>query len=311
MGDDTVSAPRPARRLPSLRALQAFEAAARNASFTLAAADLNVTPSAISHQVQSLEDFLQVELFRRRAGHVTLTASGIAYSAELERAFDILATATASISAPACVQPLTILSGPGFAAKWLQPRLPLFLRAHPDFRVRLTTSADGAELVESRYDVAICYGRPSAATAAQPLMLETVRPLCSPALASALQIKRVSDLVRATLIHSANAVTWSTFFHKVGRPDFKSCNEIWLDRSTMAIDAAVSGLGVILESDVLTEDEVKQGRLIAPFGDGVGEIERLAYFLITPPGARFNRCCRAFEEWLVGSVPVANAVRPA
>lgn len=309
MDDETGSGPRSHRRLPPLRALQAFEAAARHASFTLAAADLNVTPSAISHQVQSLETFLQVELFRRRAGRVTLTEAGTAYSTELARAFDMVASATKAISAPSAPEPLTVLSGPGFAAKWLQPRLPLFLRAHPRVRLRLTTSAEGTQLAESRYDVAICYGRPALATAAQPLMIETVRPLCSPALASALKIRSVADLERATLIHSANSVTWSAFFRQVGRPNFKSCNEIWLDRSTMAIDAAVGGLGFILESDVLTEDEVRHGRLVAPLGAGIGDIEQLAYFLVTPTGTRSSRHCRAFAQWLVGSVPPANMVR--
>lgn len=309
MRDENDSGPRAHRRLPPLRALQAFEAAARHGSFTLAAADLNVTPSAISHQVQALEAFLQTTLFERRAGYVTLTAPGTAYCAELGRAFNLIAAATEMVAAPNTTQPLTISAGPGFAAKWLQPRLPRFLQAHPRIRLRLTTSADPLPLAENRYDIAICYGRPAVSALVRPLMLERVRPLCSPALVSALKIRSISDLERATLIHSANSVTWGTFFKQGGLPDFEPCNEIWLDRSTMAIEAAASGLGFILESDVLTEEEIRQGRLVAPFArDGVKDIERLAYFLVTSPGTRAGSNCRAFADWLVGAVPAANAV---
>jgi LysR family transcriptional regulator, glycine cleavage system transcriptional activator len=133
-----------------------------------------------------------------------------------------------------------------------------------------------------------------------------VRPLCSPALASALGLRNLRDLSRATLIHSANTVTWSAYFQYVGIDVSQAYNELWLDRSTMAIEAAVQGLGVVLESDILTEDEVRDGRLVAPFDAQSASLSTTSYFLVTPRGYRSRRPCAAFTDWLQSAIPPQN-----
>jgi LysR family glycine cleavage system transcriptional activator len=268
--DESGSA-RPSQRprLPPLKSLLAFEAAARHANFTQAGAELGVTPSAISHQIQSLEDFLGVRVFLRQSRQVALTAEGKLYRHEIEAALKAIADATQRIAPQSQPNTLVILASPSFAAKWLQPRLKAFM--------------DRA-----------------------PLIVERVRPLCSPGLASALGLRSLHDLSRATLIHSANAVTWCAYFQHLDIGVAQAHNELWLDRSIMAIEAAVHGLGVVLESDILTEDEFRDGRLVAPFDAQSPSLSATSYFLVTPRGYRSRRPCAAFTDWLQSAIPPQN-----
>src|SRR5471030_3281522 len=251
-------------RMPPLKALLAFEAASRHGSFAQGAEELGVTPSAVSHQIQQLEEFLGVPLFQRHAGRAMLTPAGSTYAREIEHAMAVIAEATTLVAPQSQSGHLVIAASPSFAAKWLQPRLPDFLRANPDVRVRLSTMSTHNEFESSRFDIAITYGAPPASQRhVEPLLVERLRPLCSPALASALDLRTPKDLARATLIHSVNALTWGDYLRRVGAEELRPSHELWLDRSTMAIDAAVDGLGVILESEILAEEEMRDGRLVA------------------------------------------------
>jgi LysR family glycine cleavage system transcriptional activator len=286
-------------RLPPLKSLQAFEAACRHGSFAQGAVELGVTPSAVSHQIQQLEEFLGVSLFQRRAGRAVLSGAGQNYAREIEHALSIIGAATEVVAPQSQSGHLAIAAGPSFAGKWLQPRLPGFLRAHPSIRIRLSTIASADDLEDSRFDLAIVYGSPPGnQRRVEPLVVERLRPLCSPALAAAIDLRTPGDLARATLIHSANAFTWSEYLRQIGIGALQPDNELWLDRSTMAIDAAVDGLGVVLESELLTQQELRDGRLIAPFGDQTNTVERTSYFLVRPRGGRVGRPAAAFEKWL-------------
>ncbi|SKA21121.1 LysR family transcriptional regulator, glycine cleavage system transcriptional activator [Enhydrobacter aerosaccus] len=300
-----VQAQRP--RLPPLKALLAFEAASRHGSFAQGAQELGVTPSAVSHQIQQLEDFLGVSLFQRQAGGAALTNAGRIYAREVERAIGIISEATGLVAPQSQAGHLVIAASPSFAAKWLQPRLPDFLRAHPDVRVRLSTLSEPGDLDTARFDIAIVYGAaPSAPWRAEPLLVERLRPLCSPALAKALGLRSPADLARAPLIHSMNALTWADYLRQVGVKGLRAANELWLDRSTMAIDAAVNGLGVVLESEMLAAEELRDGRLIAPFGGDAHTVEAASYFLVRAPGLRSGTRTASFEKWLRGAIAAAN-----
>ena len=290
--------PRP--RLPPLKALLAFEAVLIHPSFAKGAQELGVTPSAVSHQIQLLEDFLGVQLFRREAGRALLTPSGQIYAQEIRDAFGLIADATNLVAPQSQRGHLVIASSPSFAAKWLQPRLPDFLAAHPAVKIRLSTLSHSDTLDKDRCDIAIVYGRAPAQGRAEPLLTETLRPLCSPALAAALHTP--ADLARATLIHSVNALTWAEYLRRIGHGAIRPQNEIWLDRSTIAIDAAVAGQGVILESELLTEQELRDGRLVAPFAGSANEVRTESYFLIRPAGLRNGTQVAVFEAWLRGRI---------
>jgi LysR family glycine cleavage system transcriptional activator len=295
-----------------MKALLAFEAASRHGSFSQGAQELGVTPSAVSHQIQQLEDFLGVPLFERHAGRAVLTGAGRTYAHEIEHAMGVISGATALVAPQSQAGHLVVASGPSFAAKWLQPRLPDFLRSHPEIRIRLSTLSAYDALERSRFDIAIAYGEPPVGQRhAEPLLVERLRPLCSPALAASIGLRAPQDLARATLIHSLNALTWADYLRRVGAADLRPRHELWLDRSTMAIDAAVDGLGVALESEMLAAEELRDGRLVAPFGDLAFTVETTSYFLVRAPGFRSGRQSAAFEKWLRAEIATADlAVKP-
>ena len=288
--------------LPPLKALAAFEAAARHGSFARAAAELGVTPSAVSYHLLQLEAFLGVSLFRRHAGRALLTAAGTTYAGEIGRVFAAIAAATDLVAPQAQRGRLIVAAGPSFAARWLQPRLPAFLRAHPEAQLRLSTLAGPEALEVGRYDIAISYGQPATMSGraeplrVEPLITERLRPLCAPGLAATAGLTKPEDLRHATLIHSVNALTWSEYFRRLGL-EVRPLGELWLDRSSMAIEAAVDGLGVVLESEILAARELASGQLVAPLDAATASVEVVSYFLVTPPRRR-SRQLAAFEAWL-------------
>lgn len=299
-------------RLPPLKALLAFEAASRHGSFAQGAEELGVTPSAVSHHIQQLEDFLGVKLFQRHAGRAIPTSAGRRYAQEITHAFTIIAGATNLVAPQSQTRHLVIASGPSFAAKWLQPRLPQFLNANPGMRVRLSTLSDQSELDGSRFDIAIIYGKPDALQwDFEPLLTENLRPLCSPALIETLGIRTPKDLRKATLIHSVNALSWSDYLRRIGLPDLKTENELWIDRSTMAIDAAVNGMGIVLESEILAASELRNGTLIAPFADPGLSIATTSYYLVKAPHSGNAAQTTAFEKWLRNKIDMPDADNPA
>jgi LysR family transcriptional regulator, glycine cleavage system transcriptional activator len=294
-------------RLPPLKALLAFNAATRHGSFSLGAAELGVTPSAVSHQIQQLEEFLRVRLFQRHAGRAVLTSAGQTYAKEIERALALIHGATNLVAPQSRRGPLVVASSPSFAAKWLQPRWPEFVGGHPDLQIRLSTLSDRDDLEAGHFDVAIAHGHPPETKKhVEPLLIERLRPLCSPTLVAAIGLQSPSDLVQATLIHSVNALTWPEYFAKIGEADLRPSKEIWLDRSAMAIDAAVRGMGVVLESELLAAEELHDGRLVTPFGDGEFTVETTTYYLVKSRDHRNDISVSAFETWLRAALATEN-----
>jgi LysR family glycine cleavage system transcriptional activator len=294
--------------MPPLKALSAFEAASRHGSFSRAAEELGVTPSAISHHIQKLEDFLGVRVFSRHAGRAALTNAGRLYAGEIERAFGTIMGATRLVAPQSQRDHLFIASGPSFAAKWLQPRIGNFIGQHPGIGIRLSTIADLRDLETIRFDLAIAYGRPPVVNGRQiePLLAERLRPLCSPRLIEQLGLREPGDLARATLIHSSNALTWTDYLRKVTGASIKARHELWFDRSTMAIDAAVEGLGVVLESEILAAKEIDKGTLVAPFRQLEFEVETISYYLVRSAEAKGRSHVGAFEAWLRAKISAAN-----
>jgi LysR family transcriptional regulator, glycine cleavage system transcriptional activator len=259
------------RKLPSLKALQAFEAAARLVSFTSAADELRVTTSAVSHQIRFLEEEIGAVLFHRNSRTVVLTDVGARYFREVAEAFTLLEAATRDIERRATADILTIHCVPSLAAQWLMPRLARFGAAHDGIDVRLNASVDVIDLAAGGVDVDIRYGRvlPSNGVVVTPLPDETIVALCSPELAgeASRPIREPADLRDHTLIHSeVNLISWRMWAKQHGDLDLDFDRGPRFDRSFMSISAAIDGLGVCLESDLLVQRELESGRLVAPFG---------------------------------------------
>jgi LysR family glycine cleavage system transcriptional activator len=236
-----------------------------------------------------------------------LTNAGRIYASEIERAFGTIIGATRLVAPQSQRDHLFIASGPSFAAKWLQPRIGNFIEQHPDIGIRLSTISDLRDLETIRFDLAIAYGCPPVVNGRQvePLLAERLRPLCSPRLIEQVQLREPDDLSRATLIHSSNALTWTDYLRKVAGSNIKARHELWFDRSTMAIDAAVEGLGVVLESELLAADELQRGTLVAPF-DPKFDVETVSYYLVRSTEAKSRAHVGAFESWLRVKLTAAN-----
>lgn len=260
------------RKMPSLKSLQAFEAAARRGSFTAAADELHVTASAISHQIRFLESETGISLFHRNTRTIALTDAGDSYYHHISEAFSLIEAATRQIERHGKSDILTIHAVPSFATQWLMPRLARFSAQHSSIDVRLYASADRVDLNAGLCDVDIRYGSvlPSRGVVTLPLPEEAILVLCSPEFRQRATppLRRPADLAQHTLIHSeVNLLGWRDWARLQGNLPLDFDRGPRFDRSFMAISAAVDGLGVCLESYLLTEGELQTGRLVRLFED--------------------------------------------
>jgi len=288
------------RKRVSIKAVQAFEAASRLGSFALAAEDLAVTPSAVSHQVKLLEEQLGVRLFHRVHRSVALTDAGRVYAAEVTAAFARIDAATQAVATVGGGAILTVHSTPSFATQWLMPRLTRFQDLHPGIDIRLHASVAPADLAQGAVDVDIRYnpGPAPAGAVLVPFPEDTIVPMCSPALANGLKpIRRPEDLGQHTLIHSEiNILGWRDWARRHRKVQLDLERGPRFDRSFMAISAAVDGLGVCLDSILLAERELLSGRLVVPFP--TAGMKAQGHGLVTLKSTADLPKIRAFREWL-------------
>ena len=295
------------RKLPSFFSLRAFEAAARLGSFTLAAGELHLTTSAISHQVRALEEWCGKELFTRQTRRVVLTMEGQLLLDKLTPAFDAIEDACAVFRPSDERTRLSVHCAPSFASKWLSPRLAQFMQACPDITLQLSSSAEPVDLArDGAVDIDITYGLPPHrdGVIVQPLGLEPTVPLCSPRLLRKQPVRGPLDLLDLTLIESKlNPVRWKDWFdlHGVRLPPRAHPS---FDRGSLAVAAAVDGLGVALESVRFAEAELARGELVIVGGHAFEPLRREMHFLCYRRGDAGVRPVKAFREWMGAVVGV-------
>ena len=284
--------------LPPMANLQAFEAVARRRSFALAAAELNVTASAVSHQVARLEALLGVRLLERNAHGVRLSAAGESYLARVAGALGAIAAATDDLR-QGVANSLYVHSSPSLATLWLMPRLPAFAQACPEISLNLSAAHIHSDFALGRVDLDIRYGRPNwPDLVIEPLFEEPILPLASPAFIRRHRLRRPEQLLDVPLIQSnVNVVQWSDWLgaHTDRRaPDHFSLR---FDRAQMAIEAAVQGLGVALESAVMAQSHLQDGRLRAVHGfDRAVRVK--AHFAVYPARHARRPAVEAFLAWI-------------
>ena len=288
------------RRIPNFVLLRAFEAAARLESFTLAAHELHLTPSAISHQVRELEDYFGRPLFVRRNRRVDATAEGRRLFQSLTRVLDSMEAACSEVTLAPREQVLALHCAPSFAVKWLGPRLPDFLQAHPDVTIRLSTGAEPIDLTQVReIDVAIsyAYAQERSGLDITPLGAERIVPMCSPRLLQG-DMRDEDRIATLPLIDSQlSHVTWRDWF-ALNNLVLPSRPRLSFDRGALAISAAVDEMGVTLESARLAERDIARGDLVE-FGRGTFKpISRETHFLSERSNERHIEKVRLFREWL-------------
>ena len=288
------------RRLPSLNALRAFEAAARHLSFTRAAQELHVTQAAISHQVKALEEHLGRKLFRRLNRALLLTDDGQAYLPSVSRAFTLLNDATSDLLTKQAPGPLTVSALPSFAARWLVPRLGRFRQIRPDIDLRIDPSAALSDFAGGDVDVGIRYGRGKyPGMRADWLMTEDIFPVCSPALLEGPHpLQDPGDLEHQVLLHDDGHGDWRTWLLAAGADRVDATRGPIFTDSSMLIQAAMAAQGVALARGVLAADELAAGRLVRPFTLSLPT--EYAYYLVCPINAAEQPKIAAFRDWLLG-----------
>ncbi|MCB2100995.1 MAG: transcriptional regulator GcvA [Rhodobacterales bacterium] len=287
-------------RLPSLAALTSFEASARLLSFRRAADELNLTPSAISHQIKGLEDDLGVRLFLRTGKGLQLSEAGATYFPSVRDALERLAEATRDLRRREGWGTLTISLLPTFASRWLIPRLMTFQQMHPGLDLRLSTTVELADFRTDDVDAAIRWGLGTwDGVDSLPLMEEVLVPVCAPEVGRRLRSPR--DLAHETLLHNRYYPdAWRMWLVTAGVEGVDPDQGQAFDDGEMVRTAAVSGLGVGMGQHPVINADVAAGNLVIPFDlslSGGG-----GYYLVWPPEKAADPNLILFRDWLVREV---------
>jgi LysR family transcriptional regulator, glycine cleavage system transcriptional activator len=291
-------------RLPSLNGLRAFEAAARHLSFTNAAAELNVTQTAISHQIRRLEEELGIRLFVRQNRALALTPQARDYLPGVRAAFNDLRLATDRLLRKD-EHVLTVSTLASLAAKWLLPRLSAFQETHPGIDVRITTSTALVDFKSGDVDAAIRYGRGDwPGLHADWLMADQLFPVCSPALLTGKHPLRCpEDLRDHVLLHTSNANSddWRLWLTAAGLPaNISRQPGLTFDLILMTVQAALDGIGVAMGRTSYVEADIAKGRLVVPFK--ITLPANAGFYLVCPEATADTPKLAAFRQWLVASV---------
>jgi len=300
--------------LPPLPTLLAFEAVARRRSFALAATEMNLTASAVSHQVARLEAFLDVRLFDRSPQGVRLSAAGESYLRRVAGALGAIGAATEDVR-QGVRNSLYVHASPSFASLWLMPRLASFAHAQPDVSLFLSASPTHSDFALGQADLDIRYGSalwPDLVV--QPLFQERILPLASPAFAARHAVHEPADLLRAPLIQSTvSVVQWADWLGAQGVARAPERFALRFDRAQLTLDAAVQGLGVALESSTIAAQHIVDGRLV-PLFDPAWALPVQGHFVVYPARHARRREVETFVQWLhaqAGATPDPLGATPA
>ena len=286
--------------LPPITNLQAFDAVARRRSFALAAAELHLTASAISHQVARLESHLGVRLFERSAHGVRVSAAGQLYLSRVGGALSAISTATEDLR-QGVSNSLYVHSAPSIASLWLMARLQGFALAYPDIALNLSAAHTPSDFELGQADIDIRYGVPNwPDLVVEPLFEERIVPLASPAFIQAQGLKRPEQLLDVKLIQSnVSVVQWSDWFAAFTKQRAPERFTVRFDRAQMSLDAATQGLGVALESATIAGRHIAERKLKPVFGLDLA-VKVKAHFAVYPVRHAKRPPVEAFLAWLHG-----------
>ena len=290
------------RKLPPLRALHAFEAAARHHSFAAAANELGVTPTAISHQIRQLEEACGVKLFQRRPRPLLLTSAGARLYPALRNGFDALATAMALLAEEDAQTPLRVTSPNAFASKWLVPRLGSFSVTHPNLDLRISASLQHVDFGREDIDLAVRHGDGNwPELHVTRLCAEELFPACSSALLrSGPPVHTPADLAGHVLIHDRSRKHWQDWLAAFGIEGADTERGPVFDQTALAIDAALAGQGIALARTALASLDLIAGRLVRPLSEATPAA--FSYWIVCRKSTADAPKISQFRAWLIEQV---------
>lgn len=292
------------RRLPPLNAVRAFEAAARRGNFNQAAEELSVTPSAISHQVRSLEEFFGTKLFQRNGRNVEMTTQSRDFLRSVTQALDQINAASQRMMRRPEGNLLNISVSPTFATGWLVPRIAEFQIDHPELEIRMSTMTNFADFLNSDIDLSISYSAgefPDELTSLH-LMKEHCVPVCSPQYVQEHgPFVTPSDMRNCTLLHALPRVgQWRNWLQVAGVEDVDAERGPKYQTTPLALVAARSSSGVAISNLEFVDDQLRQGSLVAPFQVEVPS--QSGYYLVYPHEHAKQPKIGAFRDWLLAKL---------
>jgi DNA-binding transcriptional LysR family regulator len=287
------------RRLPPLKPLPAFEIAAERASFSAAAGELNLTHGAVSRQIKALETHLGVPLFRRRNRRIELTEAGTALLPGVRQALHLIEAATAQVATSPREGALVVSCVATFMMRWLIPRLYAFNARHRRIEVRLSASHLPVDFARDGIDVAIRLGKPPwpRNVAATPFLADRVGPVCAPDLVKGRGKLTLADLRRCTLLSADTRPDAWADWARARRVDLGAAKRQPFEHMYFMLEAAASGLGIGIASHPLVEEDLRSGRLVAPFGFTASG---RSYCVLHAKSLADNPKIAAFRSWITG-----------
>jgi DNA-binding transcriptional LysR family regulator len=287
------------RKIPSTAALVSFEAAARHESFTKAAEELSLTQSAICRQIGSLEEFLNVELFRRSRRGVKLTEAGLSYSRRVATQLDAVERDTLSVMGHQGANVIELAVVPTFGTQWLLPRLKDFQHQHPDVTINLTNRTRPFLFADTDFDAAIYFGDADwSGTESHRLMSENPMPVCSPALLgdkTHLSARELSEL--PLLQQTTRPYAWRQWFNGMDMNVARDMTGPRYELFSMLAQAAMHDMGVALIPPFLIQRELAEKRLMVANSHALLSVK--AYYLMIPERKVESASLKAFRDWLV------------
>ncbi|KOF52860.1 MULTISPECIES: LysR substrate-binding domain-containing protein [unclassified Achromobacter] len=289
------------KSLPPLASLRAFEAAARRLSFSLAAQELFVTQSAVSHQIQRLEAALGTALFERRTREIALTQAGRAYYARVSAAFALLREGTETVRAAASPRKalrVGLLSS--FAMRWLAPRLPDFAARHGDIELQLRPDIALADVAGGEVDVAVRYGRGAwTGVRSRLIMRERLSVVCAPALLAGRRLREPAALRRYTLLksHNRHPFEWEAWARAMNC-DLSGARSVNLHDYNIVVEAALAGQGMAMGRHRLLAPQLASGALVEALPGAALDDPRIGWWFVAPPGP-LSGPAQCLLDWLL------------
>lgn len=280
------------------RAIMAFHATARTGSMQQASQMIGVTPSAISQQIQILENHVGTKLFSRAGRKVVLTEAGERYFDVIHSEIERIESATEHLRGNNAISVLNVRISPTFATKCVVPRITEFLDSYPNIELRLDATNDPPDYSREHIDLEVRHGEGRWGEGhSERIVAERMIPLCSPDLIEAGSLD-VDELEQYRLIYSVkNVVQWHHWFDKVGHGLVKPANRVLFDRAYMSIETAVNKGGIALESHVIAAKEISDGTLVCPLKE-VPEVWQSSLWILCPHSHLRRQKVQSFIMWL-------------
>jgi len=291
------------RPFPPLTSLRAFEMTARTGGVRLAAEALNVTPSAVSHRLRTLENALGVTLMRQVNRRLVLTEAGQILLPGIRDGFARIEAALATLEAQSRTGTLTVSMLSTYAVQWFIPRLPRFQKRHPEIEVHVSAGAGYVDLLHEGIDAAVRYGDGNwPGLRADRLMGETMLPVCSPALLrSGPPLAAPADLAAHTLLQTdARPEDWYHWFAAAGVPDLEPAHSMVFETTAFALEAALTGAGIAIAAREVVAEALAAGRLVAPFD--ATYLRPGVYWLVCPEARADEAKIAALRDWLMEEI---------